>query len=336
MSGSIGYVHSEPDTGDIIVSDESIGIIIHEENSEQENVSETPTDPEPMPMPDEMLHFLWIHADRTDVSRPCYINYVEWPHPYMHNQTDIKPKMRHILIDWLWAVCRRHKMHRDVMHMACWLLDRFLCKRLVSLQKLQLVGCSALWIASKTEMVWGVSMDEIIELSDNAFDRSQLKDMEAIMLNTINFNLAHHTMIPFNVFQFLDYCQCPIRDQVTRYLWDASLVEYSCVHINKITILCACVLVAKLLVRRRRLPKKPDKYVACWKVHNMDQLVQRTQQCMWSHRPRDIPDFQKVTHQVKFYPLLKYGLIIRAPPLNWLCCQNADASSNASSAAAKH
>lgn len=59
---------------------------------------------------------------------------------YMSKQTDITPKMRTILVNWLVEVHRKFKNKQETLFLAINLLDRFLEKKAVSRSKLQLVG----------------------------------------------------------------------------------------------------------------------------------------------------------------------------------------------------
>ena len=73
---------------------------------------------------------------------------------YMTQQTDINQKMRAILIDWLVEVHLKFKLYPETLYLTINLIDRFLEKKLVLRSKLQLVGVTAMLLASKYEEIY--------------------------------------------------------------------------------------------------------------------------------------------------------------------------------------
>lgn len=68
---------------------------------------------------------------------------------YMKRQPDINEKMRAILIDWLVEVHLKFKLYPETLYLTVNLIDRYLEKEEVMRQHLQLVGVTAMLIASK-------------------------------------------------------------------------------------------------------------------------------------------------------------------------------------------
>ena len=66
----------------------------------------------------------------------------------MTKQTDISHNMRWILIDWLVEVCEEYNLHTETLYLAVSYIDRFLSQMSVKRDKLQLVGTTAMFIAS--------------------------------------------------------------------------------------------------------------------------------------------------------------------------------------------
>ncbi len=63
------------------------------------------------------------------------------------------------------------------------------------MQNLQ-VGVTAMLVASKYEEIWAPEVKDFVYISDEAYSREQILEMEKIMLNTLRFNLTVPT--PFN------------------------------------------------------------------------------------------------------------------------------------------
>merc|ERR1712226_771559 len=77
------------------------------------------------------------------------------------------------------------------------LIDRFLSLRAVSRTKLQLVGCTAMLIASKYEEIYAPEVRDFVYISDKAYTRDQILEMEKVMLNVLHFNLSVPTQYTF-------------------------------------------------------------------------------------------------------------------------------------------
>lgn len=61
--------------------------------------------------------------------------------------------MRFKLVDWIAQVHMRYHLLPETLWIAVNIMDRFLSKRAVSLEKVQLVGMTALFIAAKYEEI---------------------------------------------------------------------------------------------------------------------------------------------------------------------------------------
>jgi cyclin B len=109
---------------------------------------------------------------------------------YMENQKDLNAKMREILIDWLVEVHLKFKLKQETLFLTVNIIDRFLGMRAVSRSKLQLVGCSALLIASKYEEIYAPVVDDLYIVSDKAYSREQIISMESIILSVLKFDVT--------------------------------------------------------------------------------------------------------------------------------------------------
>ncbi|XP_037482006.1 cyclin-A3-1-like [Triticum dicoccoides] len=63
-------------------------------------------------------------------------------------QVDVTPNMRGILVDWLVKVAEEYKLVSDTLYLTVSYIDRFLSSNSLNRQKLQLLGVSAMLIAS--------------------------------------------------------------------------------------------------------------------------------------------------------------------------------------------
>ncbi|XP_042431135.1 G2/mitotic-specific cyclin-2-like isoform X1 [Zingiber officinale] len=116
---------------------------------------------------------------------------------YMSHQFDINEKMRAILIDWLIEVHYKFELMDETLFLTVNILDRFLARKTVVRKKLQLVGVTALLLACKYEEVCVPVVEDLILISDKAYTREEILEMERLMVNTLQFNLSVPTPYVF-------------------------------------------------------------------------------------------------------------------------------------------
>lgn len=135
--------------------------------------------------------------------KDMYHNYrkaegVRAPNPnYMSAQKDITPKMRAILLDWLVEVHLKFKFELPTLYLTVNLIDRFLERKVVLRQKLQLVGVTAMLLASKYEEMYAPEVADFVYLTDRAYTKEEILATESTMLNTLSFRLSVPTIWVF-------------------------------------------------------------------------------------------------------------------------------------------
>ncbi|KAL9682831.1 hypothetical protein QQ045_014640 [Rhodiola kirilowii] len=116
---------------------------------------------------------------------------------YMDGQSDINERMRAILIDWLIEVHYKFELMEETLFLTVSLIDRFLEGHTVARKELQLVGVTAMLMACKYEEVSVPVVADFIYISDKAYTRQEILDMESLMLNTLQFNMSVPTPYVF-------------------------------------------------------------------------------------------------------------------------------------------
>ncbi|CAK9164935.1 unnamed protein product [Ilex paraguariensis] len=145
---------------------------------------------------------------------------------YIEQQFDINEKMRAILIDWLIEVHHKFELREETLFLTVNLIDRFLAKQSVVRKKLQLVGLVAMLLACKYEEVSVPVVDDLIFISDKAYTRKEVLEMERLMLNTLQFNMSAPTPYVF-VKRFLKAAQSDGKlELLSFFLIELCLVEY--------------------------------------------------------------------------------------------------------------
>ena len=93
---------------------------------------------------------------------------------YMDNQQYIDERMRSILIDWLVEVHLKFKLVPETLYLVVNLIDRYLAKKEVTRSKLQLVGVTALFIATKYEEIYPPELRDLVYICDRAYSKFEV------------------------------------------------------------------------------------------------------------------------------------------------------------------
>jgi cyclin B len=135
-----------------------------------------------------------LRANECDERLECVLQNNE---DYMLNQTDITPRMRTVLVDWLLEVHRKFHLLPRTFYLAVNILDRYLAHESVHRSQLQLTGCCCLWIASKYHELYSPEMEDFVYIADNAFTHQELISAEVSILKSVRFTLTVPTVIAF-------------------------------------------------------------------------------------------------------------------------------------------
>ncbi|XP_036395593.1 G1/S-specific cyclin-E2 [Megalops cyprinoides] len=121
---------------------------------------------------------------------------------YIHDKSfvelhpKLQPKMRAILLDWLLEVSEVYTLHRETFYLAQDFFDRFmLTQKDVNKNRLQLIGITSLFIASKIEEIYPPKLREFAYVTDGACDEEEILEMELMMLKALNWDLCPETVI---------------------------------------------------------------------------------------------------------------------------------------------
>lgn len=111
------------------------------------------------------------------------------PH-YMDYQVEVQWSMRSILMEWLVQVHYRFTFLPETLYLAVNYIDRFMSCKMISLDRLQLVGATALLIAAKYEEINCPSIEEIFGIVDGVYPADKIIEAERLMLYVLRFELG--------------------------------------------------------------------------------------------------------------------------------------------------
>ena len=87
---------------------------------------------------------------------------------------------------------QRFSLLQETLYLTIAILDRYLSHRCgeIKRKKLQLVGVSCMWIASKYEEMYAPEINDFVYITDNAYTSLEIRSMELDILRTLDFNLG--------------------------------------------------------------------------------------------------------------------------------------------------
>ncbi|CAF1175014.1 unnamed protein product [Adineta steineri] len=148
---------------------------------------------------------------------------------FMEHQSDINSAMRSILIDWLIEVADEYKLNDETLFLCVQYVDRFLSTVNVTRSKLQLLGTTCMYVASKYEEMYPPALDEFSFITDNTYETKHILRMEQIIMKMLNFSLSGPTCYTFLQY-YLTYLkpQLSTNDNDNEYKCLTMLANYLC------------------------------------------------------------------------------------------------------------
>lgn len=157
-----------------------------------------------------------------------------------------------ILVNWLIKIHNKFCLLPETLYLAINLMHRFLSKELVQLDRLQLVGTSCLFIASKYEEVYSPSIAHFASETDGACSVEEIKEGERFILQTLGFNLNYPN--PMNFLRRLskadDY---DIQSRtLAKFLMEISIVDFRFIGILPSLSAAAAMFLSRKMLGKRK------------------------------------------------------------------------------------
>ncbi|RKF72591.1 G2/mitotic-specific cyclin-B [Golovinomyces cichoracearum] len=169
---------------------------------------------------------------------------------YMDHQEDLEWKMRGILVDWLIEVHTRFHLLPETLFLAVNIIDRFLSTKAVQLDRLQLVGVTAMFIASKYEEVLSPHVANFRHVADDGFTEAEILSAERYVLTALNYDLSYPNPMNFlrRISKADDY---DIQTRtLAKYLMEISLLDHRFMCYLPSRIAAASMYMARKILER--------------------------------------------------------------------------------------
>jgi len=119
-----------------------------------------------------------------------YLNHMEQkfriPSDFLESKI-VTTKMRSVLVDWLIQVHLKFHLLQETLYLCVQIIDAYLQVQDVPKMQLQLVGVTAMFLASKYEEMYVPAIDDFVYMTDNTYTKSEIRQMEISILKTLNF-----------------------------------------------------------------------------------------------------------------------------------------------------
>ncbi|NXY01232.1 CCNB2 protein, partial [Pteruthius melanotis] len=180
------------------------------------------------------------------------------PH-YLDGRT-INGRMRAILVDWLVQVHSRFHLLQETLYMCVAIMDRFLQNHPVPRKKLQLVGVTALLVASKYEEILSPDVADFVYITDNAYTNNEIREMEMIILQELNFDLGRPLPIHFLRRASKAGEADAKQHTLAKYLMELTLIDYDMVHHRPSEIAAAALCLSQKILGHNKWGTKQQYY----------------------------------------------------------------------------
>ena len=165
----------EQQPGDILLVPEIARTTINVEDIDQDDVGNTQ-------LVSEYVKDIYVYLRRLEAKFGLS--------PTFLSDKQVTSKMRSVLIDWLIQVHLKFHLLNETLFLCVQIIDAYLAATDVSKMQLQLVGVTAMFVASKYEEMYVPAIDDFVYMTDNTYTKQEIRHMEMSILRCMNFLFA--------------------------------------------------------------------------------------------------------------------------------------------------
>jgi len=140
-------------------------------------------------------------------------------------------KMRTVLLDWLVDVQQQFKLLQETLYLTVSIIDRFMSTDGKDIKRnlLQLVGVTAMFLASKMEEIYAPELADFVYITDNAYTPTQVRAMEMRIVKALDYRFGEPLSINF-LRRFSKAGDVDVfQHAMAKYVLEAILLDYNLV-----------------------------------------------------------------------------------------------------------
>ena len=161
----------------------------------------------------------------------------------------ITSKMRAILVDWLVQVHVRFNLLQETLYLTVAIIDRYLQSiNTTAREQFQLVGVTAMFIASKYEEMYCPEVGDFVYITDKAYTKADIIKMEVKMLRALNCYISYPLPLHFLRRNSKAGSVNSTQHHLAKYLMEICLPEYTMCHYKPSMIAAAALCFALKLL----------------------------------------------------------------------------------------
>ena len=158
--------------------------------------------------------------------------------------------MRAILVDWLVDVHAKFKLLTETLFLTVNIIERYLSHKQITRARLQLVGVAALLITTKYEEIYPPNLKDFVYITDNAYTKEEILEMECDILCVLDFNLQQTSPYRF-LERYTKVMKCDsVSFYLAQYLLELGLLDSKMAKFLPSEQAAAAVLYAERKIKR--------------------------------------------------------------------------------------
>ncbi|KAG2232718.1 hypothetical protein INT48_000075 [Thamnidium elegans] len=164
-------------------------------------------------------------------------------------QHEVNWNMRGVLIDWVIEIHHLFQLLPETLFLTVNIIDRFLSLRTVVLSKLQLVGITSLFIATKFEEISCPTIQDFLFMTDNAVKEDELIKAERFILQVLDFHLCYPNPVNFLRRVCTNESKSDIHTRIlAKYFMEISCIDHRFIGIRPSKIAAASLWLSKKML----------------------------------------------------------------------------------------
>ncbi|XP_076644249.1 G2/mitotic-specific cyclin-B-like [Halictus rubicundus] len=175
---------------------------------------------------------------------------------------EVTPKMRSVLVDWLIEVHQQFRLLQETLYLTVAIIDRFLqAFHSIGKKNLQLVGVTAMFLASKYEEIYSPDISDFVYITDNEYSKAEILQMEMLIVKTLDYSLGRPLPLHFLRRYSKAGKALAVHHTMAKYFLEQCLVHYEMCHYSPSLLAAAAIYLAFLITGNNDEGKDKDKVV---------------------------------------------------------------------------